>query len=93
MTVDTLGCDLPAAEICRRNDWIPGTVLQGMPRPNSILREPIRLWITAVGDGKILAVRLDDELQQGEWHYELTGREWRRESYLPVGKSSPKVPS
>lgn len=57
----TLGSHLSSAELCRRNGWGPGTVLESIDRGLGV-----RIRITAVGDVAVLAVH----------HLTLCGAEW-----------------
>lgn len=65
--VRTHGSKLTSAEICRRNDWHPGTLLAG---ENAHGIAVIRL--TAIGDQEVLARHI---AQNGEPVSELAGRE------------------
>jgi hypothetical protein len=78
--LSTLRSELSSAEICRRNGWKVGNMLEGEPTPKDLLldSEPERLLIrlTAVGNAKIVAVRVGDS-GTGEEFWNLRTREWR----------------
>ena len=66
----TLNSPLSDAEICRRNGWRKGTVIEG-DEGNG----PERIKITAVGLDRVLAVGPGEE---DEWDWSLTERNWRK---------------
>ena len=75
--------NLPSAEICRVNQWGPGTVLEREVRPEDSLRKPVRAEITAIGRRQVLAMVLeyDDDLRVekpgAEFMINLQVRNWR----------------
>lgn len=74
--VPTKDSRLPAAEICRRNDWRAGTKLVGDEGYG-----PTVIEITAVGIQEILARQLShngvDEPCPGETLWGLENRDWK----------------
>lgn len=60
--------DEESAEICRRNGWAPGTVLEGDEGYG-----PTRIRITAVGERSILAVAENGR----ESNWTLAYRDWK----------------
>lgn len=74
---DTMGSDLSDAELCRHNNWRPGTRLVGTDESGTV--EVIE--ITAVGRTEILAMLVMENgvpiTDKDEMRWVLTMREWR----------------
>ena len=68
---EVMGSRLSDADICRENGWAAGTVLEGDDG-----RGLVRIMITAVGEGTVLARQISrDGSMEAIWT--LKHREWR----------------
>jgi hypothetical protein len=77
MSVPTLGSSLPSAEICRRNEWVAGDVLEGDPVPKKGWDDPARIRIVEVQDADVIAIRIDGPAETAvKWRLET--RQWRK---------------
>ena len=74
-----------SADLCRRNGWKPGTVIEG--RNNRVSHERWdRIVITAVGETNILGRLVATRWGKGEWEnrasgeqeWALTSRDWQK---------------
>jgi hypothetical protein len=70
MNVPTYRSTLTSAELCRRNGWTAGTILEGDEGYG-----PERIVITAVGEVSVLARRVNAR-SEDEHQWNLVWRAW-----------------
>jgi hypothetical protein len=77
---------MSSAELCRRNNWIPGTFLN-----NTAGFFEIQIQITAIGEDKVLARRMAIRDVGGPWNFDPCSEQvWTDlSSYRPAAQVKP----